>query len=380
MSFLADKKREHEAIAEAALSEKNYAKAFFHTGKAAEFGLKIAEQSEGKIAERYVEDAFALIDIASKMKEKARAQGKDGVNRVMKEAAAGNDAEEPAPGSSALVEKPSMKLDDVAGLDDVKDVLREKVIFPFQKPEVFERFRAASGAGILMYGPPGNGKTYIAKAIAGEVEAAFFAVDLSQVKSKYVGETAKNIKRVFDEASGHDRAVLFLDEVESLLARRGNRAVDSVAQFLTLADGFNRAKNCMLLLAATNRPWALDEAVLRPGRLGTHIYVGLPDTKAREAIFGLTLKGLPVATDVSFDQLSQQTEGYSGADVAALCDRAKMAAILRQLASEKDEQITAADFSAVLEKVKPSTSPDLLKDFERWRDKGARPNGQDDED
>ena len=148
---------------------------------------------------------------------------------------------------------------------------------PFLHPELFERFKVKIGGGMLMYGPPGNGKTYIAKAVAGELDAAFFNVNASQIKDKYVGETEKNLQRLFDEARQHDKAVIFLDEVDHLLARRGNRKIGTVAQFLALTDGLVKNNNCMLVLAATNKPWVLDEAVVRPGRLGTHIYVGPPD-------------------------------------------------------------------------------------------------------
>ena len=153
--------------------------------------------------------------------------------------------------------------------------------FPCANRMSYERFRVRPGGGVLMYGPPGNGKTYIARAIAGELEAAFIAVDLAAVKSKYVGDTAKNLRSIFDEALRHDSAVIFLDEVDALLSRRGNRRVDSVPQFLMLTDGLVKTERCLLLLGATNQPWTLDDAVLRPGRLGIHLYVGPPDAKAR---------------------------------------------------------------------------------------------------
>ena len=163
MSFNADKKREHESAAESALADKDYAKAFFHTAKAAEFGLKLAEQSAGKIARRYVEDAYELIDIADQLQTKARTQDQKSLARVLKETAGTADGK--AEMAWQLQEKPTEKLADVAGLSDVKEALQEKVILPFQKPEVYQRFKARSGAGVLMYGPPGNGKTFVAKAI-----------------------------------------------------------------------------------------------------------------------------------------------------------------------------------------------------------------------
>jgi SpoVK/Ycf46/Vps4 family AAA+-type ATPase len=377
MSFIADKKREHEGAAEEALVTKDYGKAFFHTAKAAEFGLALAEQSEGKIAERYVEDALELIDIASELRAKARTQAPPAARKLVKEAG----AEEDLPKTQwELKAKPTEKLDDVAGLNEVKQELREKVIDPFLHPELFERFKVKVGGGILMYGPPGNGKTYIAKAVAGELDAAFFNVNASQIKDKYVGETEKNLQRLFDEARQHPKAVLFLDEVDHLLAKRGNRKIGTVAQFLALTDGLVKNNNCMLVLAATNKPWVLDEAVVRPGRLGTHIYVGPPDEKAREAIIVLNMKEVPVAGNLCFAEIAAKTDGYSGADIAELCDRAKRFALNRQLASGSEQTVTAEDFAAALVKSKPSVSPELLKEFEVWRESRLTPTGPGDED
>ena len=377
MSFIADKKREHEAAAEKALIEKDYAKAFFCTVKAAEFGLLLAEQSEGKIAQRYVDDAYELIDIATDLKAKVRTQEPKEARQVIRAVADDNES----PGSQwELKEKPTEKLDDVAGLDDVKEELREKVIEPFLHPELYERFKVKVGGGILMYGPPGNGKTFVAKAVAGELDAAFFNVNASQIKDKYVGETEKNLQRLFDEARGHDRSVLFIDEVDHLLAKRGNRKIGSVAQFLALTDGLVKNTNCMLVLAATNKPWVLDEAVLRPGRLGTHIYVGSPDADARKAIMLLNMKGVPLAGDLSFDDIVRRTDEYSGADVAELCDRAKRFALNRQLSSGAEEHVTVSDFDSALEKVLPSVSAAILKEFEAWRQsKSSADDGEDEE-
>ena len=131
----------------------------------------------------------------------------------------------------------------------------------------------------------------------------------------------------------------------------------------------------MLILAATNKPWALDEPVTRPGRLGTHVYVGLPDAKAREGILRYSMRSVPVASDVPLVEFAAKTEGYSGADIAAICECAKRAAVRRQLASGKDEEVTTADFAAGLEKVKPSVTPEQVKAYERWRDTGEAPTG-----
>ncbi len=365
MSFTADKKREHETAAEKALTGKDFAKAFFHTAKAAEFGLILAEQSEGKVAQRYVEDAYELLAIAEELKAKAGVQAQAKSRKA--DQTSGGEPEETSKTQWELKERPDVTLEQVAGLEEVKQELQEKVISPFQHPELYERFRIKLGGGILMYGPPGNGKTFVAKAIAGELDAAFFNVNTSQIKDKYVGETEKNLQRLFDEARQHEKAVLFLDEVDHLLSRRGNQKVGSVAQFLSLTDGLVKNTNCMLILAATNKPWMLDEAVIRPGRLGTHIYVGPPDAAAREAIIGQNMTGVPVAEGLGFQEIASRTEGYSGADMAEVCDRAKRLALNRQLAKGSEENVLIEDFSQALEKVRPSVTAEMLKQFDEWR-------------
>jgi transitional endoplasmic reticulum ATPase len=270
------------------------------------------------------------------------------------------------------------KLSDVAGMQDVKTELHEKIIEPFIHPELFERFHLSrSGSGALLYGPPGNGKTFVAKAVAGELDAKFFPLNPADIKSKWVGETEKNLQRIFDEAKQHEKSVIFIDEADALLAARGNRKIGAVTQFLQLTDGLIRTKNSPFLLAATNKPWTLDEAVIRPGRLGTHIYVGPPDLKAREAILVLNLKGVPIAVDVSLAEISAGAVGYSGADLAEMCDRAKRAAKNRQLGSGKDEVVTKDDFAEALGKIRPSVSSAQLKQFEDWRKSRQRPSEMD---
>ncbi len=366
MSFNSDKKSEHEQLAEKALAQKDYANAFFHTAKAAGFTFNLAEQSEGKLAKTYLEDANELIDIAARLKEKAIVQqANNPVKSEVKET--GDDADASTQASLWLLkEKPDVKLDDVAGLDDVKTALREDVINVFSHPEVYERFKVQGGGGVLMYGPPGTGKTFIAKAIAGELDAAFFPVDASQIKNKYVGETEKNMRRLFEEAGKYERAVIFLDEIDALLSKRGNQKVNAVTQFLILADGIVKSKNCLLLLGATNKPWQIDKAALRPGRFGKQIYVGLPDKVAREAILRYCMRQVPIEDDFQFDVFAEKIEGYSGADIAEICSCAKKGAINRQITSGVQEIVTTADFDNALSRVSPSVKPNDLLEYVNW--------------
>lgn len=273
------------------------------------------------------------------------------------------------------------KLSNVAGLEDVKTELREKVIQPFQRPELFKRFKLTNGGGILLYGPPGCGKTFVARAIAGEVDAKFFPVNPAEIKSKWLGDTEKNLQRLFDEAKRHPRSVIFLDEADALLGARGNRKISVVTQFLSLSDGLIKTLNCMLWLGATNKPWVLDEAALRPGRFGNLIYVAPPDLKAREAILALNLNEVPTAEDVGLAEIASGTKGYTGADLTALCEHAKRAAKNRQIGSGKDEVLTKGDFAEALGKIRPSVSSAQLKQFEDWRrNRQGLPEIDDDED
>lgn len=366
MSFSADKKRQHEEQSAKALASRDYAQAFFHMGKAAAFGFNLAEQSEGKVARAYLNDANELLEMAAKLKDKAKNSPESKSEPIVEN---GQTASEPQESTSGwMIQAPDIKLDDVAGLDEVKKVIRDDVINVMSHPEVYERFGVNGGGGVLMYGPPGNGKTFIAKAIAGELDAAFFAVDSSQIKDKYVGETEKNMRRLFEEATKHPRAVIFLDEVDALLQKRGNQKVNLVTQFLILADGIAKNEDCMLLLlGATNKPWNIDPAALRPGRFGKQIYVGLPDEAARQAIIDYSLNAVPVEDDFEAASVSRGLEGFSGADIAELCQRAKKAAIARQIESGNEELVTDRDFEAAKTDAVQSVDAKQLAEYQSWQ-------------
>ena len=368
MSFSADKKRQHEEQSAKALANRDYAQAFFHMGKAAAFGFNLAEQSEGKVARAYLNDANELLEMAAKLKEKAKNDPSSKADPVVEN---GDPAAAPRESTNGwMIQAPNLKLDDVAGLDEVKKVLRDDVINVMSHPDIYERFGVNGGGGVLMYGPPGNGKTFIAKAIAGELDAAFFAVDSSQIKDKYVGETEKNMRKLFEEATKHPRAVIFLDEVDALLQKRGNQKVNLVTQFLILADGIAKNEDCMLLLlGATNKPWNIDPAALRPGRFGKQIYVGLPDASARQAIIEYSLNQVPVEEQFEPKSAAADLEGFSGADIAELCQRAKKAAIARQIESGDEEVVTHQDFQAATGEIVHSVDSGQLAEYEAWQNR-----------
>lgn len=284
-------------------------------------------------------------------------------------------------------QKPKKKVcfKDVAGLDEVKDQIIYKVIKPMQDREVAKKFNVKPGGKILLYGPPGTGKTFIARAIAGEVDAEFFLVNCQDLISKYMGESSQQLVSVFDEAKKHKRAIIFFDEFDSVASKRGDGSGGAdgeiarfVATFLTLVDGFEQDEEdkMLLLIGATNRPWALDSAMLRGGRFDTQIYVGIPDKEAREFMVKRTIGDAPVSKDVDLMKLARDLEGYGGGDIVAICEKicfesykriCKMKEIKGNTDLEIDEYITNDDIKEVLSKVKNNTSPEEIAKFIEYR-------------
>lgn len=275
-----------------------------------------------------------------------------------------------------LKEKPSVRFTDVAGLEDVKEEIRLKMIYPFTHPELAERFGISAGGGVLLYGPPGTGKTLLARATAGEIDAAFFTVSAADVLSKWVGEAEQNIKKLFDAATSEPRSIIFIDEIESLVpARRdeGSSVMQRVVpQILQGMEGFGKKKGqAVLFMGATNLPWQLDPAVLRPGRFDEKVYIPLPDEPARLRMLELYLAHRPIAADVELAALASRLAGYSGADIRHLCDRAAMIPFMQSVATGQESDITPAMIDSVLSDIRPSVSADAVKRFEGWTGESA---------
>lgn len=268
-------------------------------------------------------------------------------------------------------EKSTIRFDDVAGLEDVKEDIRLKMIYPFEHPELAERFGIRPGGGVLMYGPPGTGKTMLAKATAGEIDATFFRISPADVLSKWVGEAEQNIKKLFDAAAAEPRSIIFIDEIEALVpARRdeGSSVMQRVVpQILQGVEGFDKkAGRPILLMGATNVPWQLDPAMLRPGRFDEKVYIPLPDLPARRKMLDIHLSKRPVAPDVDLDALAAKLDGFSGADIKYLCDRSATIPFLRSVASGEEGEITRAVIDDALADTTPSVTPDMLKRFDEW--------------
>jgi transitional endoplasmic reticulum ATPase len=271
----------------------------------------------------------------------------------------------------ARAERPKTRFSDIAGLDDVKEEIRLKLIYPLQHAEKARKYKVRTGGGVLLYGPPGTGKTMIARAIAGEIEAAFFTVKPSEIMSKWVGEAEQNIEELFKTARAEPLSVIFIDEIEALVPHRRDSQSSVmqrvVPQILAELEGFDTAsKNPILFLGATNEPWGLDPAVLRPGRFDEKIYVGLPDLAARRRMLDIYLAGRPLEPGVDLDRLAERVDGYSGADIRNVCDKAAGEAFLASIENGQDAPIGQGLLDRVVAEVKPSVKPGDLAKFQKY--------------
>jgi transitional endoplasmic reticulum ATPase len=268
-------------------------------------------------------------------------------------------------------EKPTIRFADVAGLEDVKEDIKLKMIYPFEHADLAKKFGVRIGGGILLYGPPGTGKTMLAKATAGEVEATFFRVSSADMLSKWVGEAEQNIKKLFDAAAGEKRAIIFIDEIEALIpARRddGSSVMQRVVpQILQGMEGFDKQSDrAVLFMGATNVPWQLDPAVLRPGRFDDKVYIPLPDLPARRKLLEIYLSKRPLAAEINMDALAQRLEGYSGADIKYICDRSATIPFLQSVATGQDGEITQRILDDVVTTAPRSVTPDMIRRFDQW--------------
>lgn len=356
----------------------------FHLLKAAEYLLKAAKNSGPDFKQTRHEQSKKLIALAKQCEER--------MNRPTSIRAGGGANEEGvsargAGGGAGGADKHltdfqplqpgELRIADVVGLEEVKRQVRLKVIYPLQHPELVSQYRSASGGGILLYGPPGTGKTMIAKAIAGEVDAPFYNVKPSDILAPLVGVAEKNIAKLFETLRAQKRAVLFLDELDALLPERGQGGDSNVMgrivpQFLQEMQGVAKKSDpsgeptFLLILGATNCPWAIDPAVLRPGRFDELIYVDLPDLPARRKLFEVNLRDRPLTRDVDLDALAAASEGFSGADIADICVGAAELAL--EEAIERGEVLPIGHDRLLksLGSSRPSVRQEHLKKFEEF--------------
>jgi transitional endoplasmic reticulum ATPase len=278
--------------------------------------------------------------------------------------------------------------DDLGGIAATIDQLREMVELPLRYPEIFERLGVDPPKGVLLYGPPGTGKTRLARAVANESDATFFHIAGPEIMGSAYGESEKRLREVFEQARGSAPSIVFIDEIDSIAPKRGQVSGEAekrlVAQLLTLMDGLEARQN-VIVIAATNRPEALDEALRRPGRFDREIVVGVPDESGRREILGIHTRGMPLDADVDLQELARQTYGFVGADLAALSREAAIDAVRRIMPKINLQDgtiphevldtlsVTRNDFEQALKRVQPSAMREVMVQVPnvRWSDVGG---------
>lgn len=259
---------------------------------------------------------------------------------------------------SRFLHKPAIDFRDVGGMESVKKEIEMKIIRPLMHPELYKAYGKKTGGGILLYGPPGCGKTYISKATAGQVKARFISVGLNDILDMWIGNSEKNLHEIFELARQNTPCVLFIDEIDALGASRSDMKQSSgrhlINQFLQELDGIEHSNEGVLILGATNTPWNLDPAFRRPGRFDRIIFVPPPDAASREAILKLKMKNKP-AGNIDYPQLAKKLEHHSGADIDAVIDIAIEAKLESSFSDGVPKPINTEDLAAAAKKHRPST-------------------------
>ncbi|MBW8807789.1 MAG: ATP-binding protein [Lysobacter sp.] len=308
-----------------------------------------------------LEDAALANELAGKVISFANAkrQQSEGLRPGVQTSVANDDTD--ADDVARLLQPPQARIafGDVGGLDEVKHQIRRRIITPFLKPSLFERFKRRSGGGILLYGPPGCGKTLLARATAGECGAKFYNVAITDVLDMYIGESERKLHAIFETARRTAPAVVFFDEVEAIGGKRQySREATSaklVSQFLTELDGFAQNNHGVLILGATNVPWAVDAAFRRPGRFDRVLFVPPPDEAARRAIVDLLLRDRPLGEGIDAGELARLTSGFSGADLRNLVETAIDEAIEYSIEQGRESPLTMTHLRAALKDTRSTT-------------------------
>jgi len=265
---------------------------------------------------------------------------------------------------------PDTTFDDVVGMEDVKELIRTRIIDQFRYPELYKAYGLRGGTGILLFGLPGTGKTTVARAIAHEIGAPLYTVLLSDVLNKWVGESEKRIRQLFDKARQTETALIFFDDFDVLGMERqddGNHNNKIIVELINQMDGFRENKNTLILLAASNKPWMIDSALMRPGRFEHHIYVPLANHDARKLLVQKTLGGVPTEPDLDLDRVSDLMTGYNGADIVSVVKSAKYRAVTRSKAQgDRILPVSLEDFTIAADEHKSSVKPGDIEQLRRY--------------
>ena len=275
-------------------------------------------------------------------------------------------------------ERTGITFNDVGGMEEVKEYLRMNIIYPLKNPDLFKKYGKRVGGGIMMYGPPGCGKTYLSRALAGECKAAFYHVGIHEILDMYLGSSEKNVHKLFETARRNAPAIVFLDEIDALGQKRsssdswGRALRGTVDTLLAEMDNLGTSEKPILVIGATNTPWSVDIALRRPGRFDRVVFVPPPDQGAREEILKLHLRGKPTA-ELDITKVAKKIEKFSGADIRALVDLATEGAIKRAMRSGKTELITTQNLLAAIDNMHPSTIEWLATafDYVRYSNEGG---------
>ncbi|MEL6779195.1 MAG: AAA family ATPase, partial [Cyanobacteria bacterium J06597_16] len=264
----------------------------------------------------------------------------------------------PAEDADSLIERPTITFDNVGGMEALKEEIRLKIIYPLTHADMYKAYGQSIGGGILLYGPPGCGKTHLARATAGEIRAGFIPVSIDDILDMWLGNSEKNLHDIFDQARRNAPCVLFFDEADALAGKRSDRRQSAgsrvINQFLTELDGVKYANEGVLILAATNAPWYIDSAFRRPGRFDRVLFVQPPDAAARSVILRLLCKGKPVE-NIDFELMAKKTNQFSGADLKAVVDRAVEKKLQDAMKTGLPKPLTTKDLVLAAKAVSPST-------------------------
>lgn len=378
MQSMSEKKRECEAACAAAVKARKWKVAAEAAGRAADCAEILAGRTSGLVAAAYAKEVESWRALAKRLEGKKEGPGgaRSGGGGIAgggggRGGGAHRSETEDAPdGDEWLVgERPDVTFDDIAGMEDAKKVIDEMVLYPMKSPEKARALGLEPGGGVLLFGPPGTGKTMLGKAIAGALEAPFYYASGADLRSKWYGESEQRLSRLLNAAKAQPVAVVFLDEIESLLPRRGGaHAADNrvVTQFLSDLGGFKGNPNLLLVLGATNKPWDIDEAVFRTGRFDEKVYIGPPDLPARKKILELNMKGAATGEGVDLDAVAAAMEGASGSDMAAVVAAAKRSALGRAIREDAEPVLLGSDFEAARKRIPLSITEEILRPYRKF--------------